>query len=415
MDLRNTDKMRLTSLAWAALENNVEVFEWLLLDYGHDDQELSRVSYICACSNSYQDAEHNTIFHLLAAATAPLAVSPHAHLLMSSPDFPPRPPSKTPSELVHACHRMAEVYYTLFPFLVDWSNTSGKTALHVAAQANNSDIVNQLCDLGADVSLADLQGNTPLHYASAWGHTECIRSLLERGAQVGLRNFEGFTAADFAYSHHVRTALDAIAREVLEERRARKREERAMQKERERAEREAYERASAGALSARESAVDERSEGSRFRSGSGSTAASGVSAHSSSLSTPARREPEPQPPLPPLPPSVAMAAAAAALVRNERRAAERAGPYAGGSYSTSRSGSPTPIANRIASQTVPTLMLNRAQGTPTPGNFQGPNMGSPTPRRNGAFQSPPSSGGVSPTNTSVSMMHRQSSQQSHAL
>jgi len=44
VDLRNTDKMRLTSLAWAALESNVEVFEWLLLDYGHDDQELSRVS-----------------------------------------------------------------------------------------------------------------------------------------------------------------------------------------------------------------------------------------------------------------------------------------------------------------------------------------------------------------------------------
>lgn len=44
MDLRNTDRMRLTSLAWAALESHVEVFEWLLLDYGHDDQELSRVN-----------------------------------------------------------------------------------------------------------------------------------------------------------------------------------------------------------------------------------------------------------------------------------------------------------------------------------------------------------------------------------
>lgn len=43
-DLRNTDKTRLTSLAWAALELSVEVFEWLLLEYGHDDSELSRVS-----------------------------------------------------------------------------------------------------------------------------------------------------------------------------------------------------------------------------------------------------------------------------------------------------------------------------------------------------------------------------------
>lgn len=42
-DLRNTDANRLTSLSWAAMEGNIEVFEWLLLDYGHDDQELSRV------------------------------------------------------------------------------------------------------------------------------------------------------------------------------------------------------------------------------------------------------------------------------------------------------------------------------------------------------------------------------------
>lgn len=39
-DLRNTDENRLTSLSWAAMEGNIEVFEWLLLDYGHDDQEL---------------------------------------------------------------------------------------------------------------------------------------------------------------------------------------------------------------------------------------------------------------------------------------------------------------------------------------------------------------------------------------
>jgi hypothetical protein len=44
MDLRNVDRNRLTSLSWAAIEGSLEVFEWLLLDYGHDDQELSRVS-----------------------------------------------------------------------------------------------------------------------------------------------------------------------------------------------------------------------------------------------------------------------------------------------------------------------------------------------------------------------------------
>jgi hypothetical protein len=43
-DLRNTDERRLTSLAWAALSVSEDVFEWLLLDAGHDDDELSRVS-----------------------------------------------------------------------------------------------------------------------------------------------------------------------------------------------------------------------------------------------------------------------------------------------------------------------------------------------------------------------------------
>jgi hypothetical protein len=42
-ELRNADKARMTSLSWAAVEGNLEVFEWLLMDYGHDDQELSRV------------------------------------------------------------------------------------------------------------------------------------------------------------------------------------------------------------------------------------------------------------------------------------------------------------------------------------------------------------------------------------
>ena len=43
-DLRNTDERRLTSLAWAALSVAEDVYEWLLLDAGHDDDELSRVS-----------------------------------------------------------------------------------------------------------------------------------------------------------------------------------------------------------------------------------------------------------------------------------------------------------------------------------------------------------------------------------
>jgi len=47
-ELRNVDKARMTSLSWAAVEGRTAVFEWLLLDHGHDDQELSRVSRAAA-------------------------------------------------------------------------------------------------------------------------------------------------------------------------------------------------------------------------------------------------------------------------------------------------------------------------------------------------------------------------------
>lgn len=232
----------------------MEVFEWLLLDYGHDDQELSRVSWsrplrysldyqhnmalhtaekpsltfsqVCLTGAGQrannQDSDNNTILHLLASVPSPPTLSTHTHLLRSSPLFPPRPNLKPLSEQISISLRMSSLYYTLFTFLLDWSNSGGKTALHVAAQAGNTAFINLLCDWGADVDLTDLQGNTPLHYASAWGHVETIRTLLERGSQYSSRNYEGFTASDFSYSNHVMASLQGVARELYEERKARR-------------------------------------------------------------------------------------------------------------------------------------------------------------------------------------------------
>ena len=121
---------------------------------------------------------------------------------------------------------MTQLYHSLFPFLLDWSNSGGKTALHVAAQAGNHEFISLLCDLGADVDLTDLQGNTPLHYAAAWGHLETIRVLLEQGCGSAARNFEGFTASDFAYSNSVLSTLQGLAKSVLQERQSRRRTER---------------------------------------------------------------------------------------------------------------------------------------------------------------------------------------------
>lgn len=73
-----------------------------------------------------------------------------------------------------------------------------------------------LCDLGADVDLADNEGNTPLHYASAWGHIPIVQLLIERGCQYSARNNEGFTPSDYAYSTSTRDTLQDTARAQYE-------------------------------------------------------------------------------------------------------------------------------------------------------------------------------------------------------
>jgi ankyrin repeat protein len=76
---------------------------------------------------------------------------------------------------------MARMYYERHSHIIDWSNSSGKTALHVASLKGKEDLARvrdyvpfgalgssdslpqMLCDLGAEIDLTDDEGNTPLH------------------------------------------------------------------------------------------------------------------------------------------------------------------------------------------------------------------------------------------------------------
>ncbi|KAF8556983.1 ankyrin [Imleria badia] len=186
-DMRNPDPgtKRYTSLAWAAALGHEETFEFLLTA-GHDDEELSR------------DAENNTILMILADFKPP----------------PPNPYAPGPSQVdqMGAALRMARLYYDRYPWILDWSNSQGKTALHMAALKGNEELVRMLCDLGADFDLADNKGNTPLHYSSSWGHIPIVQLLIERGCQFAARNNDGFTASDYAYSFSTRETLQDSAR-----------------------------------------------------------------------------------------------------------------------------------------------------------------------------------------------------------
>ena len=131
IDMRNPDHgpKRYTSLAWATVEGNEDMFEFLL-NAGHDDDELSRVwptmffFRISLTSARRQDSENSTILILLADMKPPLTSSYGP----SDPDF------------MGAVLRMARLYYDRFPYILDWSDSSGKTALHVAALKGNEEL-----------------------------------------------------------------------------------------------------------------------------------------------------------------------------------------------------------------------------------------------------------------------------------
>jgi hypothetical protein len=75
----------------------------------------------------HQDSENNTILMLLADFKPP----------------PPNPYAPGPSQvdLMGAALRMARLYYERYPWILDWSNMQGKTALHMAALKGNEELV----------------------------------------------------------------------------------------------------------------------------------------------------------------------------------------------------------------------------------------------------------------------------------
>jgi uncharacterized protein len=56
------------------------------------------------------------------------------------------------SDIQNAALRMAGLYYDRFPFLLDWSNGQGRTALHIAALKGNEEFA-KVGDLHVTVAL----------------------------------------------------------------------------------------------------------------------------------------------------------------------------------------------------------------------------------------------------------------------
>lgn len=63
-------------------------------------------------------------------------------------------------------------------------DSSGQTALHIAAIQGHVDVIQFLVSIGTDPDVADSNGWTALHYASVGGHVEVVELLLNCSAFV---------------------------------------------------------------------------------------------------------------------------------------------------------------------------------------------------------------------------------------
>ncbi len=65
---------------------------------------------------------------------------------------------------------------------VNWRNSTGWTALHIACNNNSVDVVMILTSqYNIDVNIQTNNKHTPLHWACLWGHLKCVEILCATG------------------------------------------------------------------------------------------------------------------------------------------------------------------------------------------------------------------------------------------
>ena len=97
----------------------------------------------------------------------------------------------------------------------------GLTALHLACDSGQEDVVQQLLQLGADSTMVDCEGNTAYHLAVSSGNEKCLKVLLDfelqlRGSQhlaklLSVQNHDGHTPLMLAAScNEVQAAVQLL-------------------------------------------------------------------------------------------------------------------------------------------------------------------------------------------------------------
>ncbi|PAA62074.1 hypothetical protein BOX15_Mlig034155g1 [Macrostomum lignano] len=90
---------------------------------------------------------------------------------------------------------------------VDLPDSTGATALMLAADAGHHELIEKLIDLGASVRAEDSQGRTALSRACEAGHVRAVKALMDRGADASHRDGRGQTCAQVAERFEQRQVL----------------------------------------------------------------------------------------------------------------------------------------------------------------------------------------------------------------
>ncbi|EAA2948322.1 ankyrin repeat domain-containing protein [Salmonella enterica] len=92
---------------------------------------------------------------------------------------------------------------------------SGTTALMIASDTGNLELVQSLTEEGACVNLPDSHGELPLMMAADRGHKQIVKFLIESGAYINLKNRGGDTALSIV-CHRRKNTRKSIIKNIID-------------------------------------------------------------------------------------------------------------------------------------------------------------------------------------------------------
>lgn len=89
-------------------------------------------------------------------------------------------------------------------------DSGGGTALHVAAERGDQEMMKFLIGKGAEISAVDRLGRTLLHYSSQLGYGKATKLLVDREVLISTVNRAGRTARNLGEAKRIERAIKAL-------------------------------------------------------------------------------------------------------------------------------------------------------------------------------------------------------------